>query len=62
MTAPLHTIVTADNYPHGLRCAWCHTELPPGSIHTEQLVGVDREGDVHVDVTCLRCEGKEVPT
>jgi hypothetical protein len=33
--------VTEQDYPHGLRCMTCNTELPPGSAYVEKDIGPD---------------------
>lgn len=47
-------VVTEEDFPHGLRCAECNRELPPGERYSEKLDGFigDTPTVILVCVTC----------
>jgi hypothetical protein len=52
-------IVRAEDWPHGLRCADCDTEMGDGDLYSEQLTGIAGEsGDrplFTVRIVCISC-------
>lgn len=47
-------LVTAEEFPHGLRCIDCNKPLPPGAFYTERLLSVG-EASVIEEIVCLDC-------
>ena len=54
-------MVTAEAFPHGLRCAMCSSEMVEGELIGERLDGMSALGNgepaVWVTLICAECSG-----
>lgn len=58
MVTPTHTYeyVTAEEFPHGLRCSFCNRIIDLGFPYKEFMVGFSFEGGEEVyELTCVYC-------
>ena len=49
-------VVTVEEFPHGLNCAVCHVEMPPGTPYTDTPDGFIGDTPVAL-LTCVEHEG-----
>lgn len=47
-------IVTEEDWPHGLRCLDCDSELSVGAAYSKRLVGIF-DGSPIVELVCAPC-------
>lgn len=50
-------ICNEEEYPYGLRCMDCDTEIPPGTPYSERLVSMAGE-DAVCEIVCVYCAVK----